>query len=68
MFSSSTDGGLTWTEPAHVETSGDRGYYSAVAITPDGSEAWLVYNAFTTPFRDDTTTHGGSSAWCCTRT
>jgi hypothetical protein len=55
MFSFSTDGGNTWSTPTSVEASGDRGYYSAVAITPDGSEAWLVYNAFTTPYVNDTT-------------
>jgi hypothetical protein len=53
-FSFSTDGGDTWSPPTNVETPGDRGYYSAVAITPDGSEAWLVYNAFTTDFKDNT--------------
>jgi hypothetical protein len=56
MFSYSTDGGDTWSTPAPVEVSGDRGFYSAVAISPDASEAWLVYNAFTTGFVDDTTT------------
>ena len=33
-------------------TRRDRGYYSAPSISPDGSDVWLVYNAFTTPFRD----------------
>jgi hypothetical protein len=55
LFSFSADGGETWSDPEAVETAGDRGYYSAVAITPDGSEAWLVYNAFTTDFVDNTT-------------
>jgi hypothetical protein len=52
MFTSSTNGGSTWTTPASVESGGDRGYYSAPAIAPDGSSVYLVYNAFTTPFRD----------------
>jgi hypothetical protein len=55
LFSFSTDGGDSWSEPEAVETSGDRGYYSAIALSPDGSEAWLVYNAFTTGFVDNTT-------------
>jgi hypothetical protein len=55
FVSSSTNGGATWTPPAAQETAGDRGYYSAIAISPDGSDAYLVYNAFTTPFRSDTT-------------
>ena len=52
MFTSSTDGGSTWQKPVPVERRGDRGYYSAPAISPDGTDTWLVYNAFTTPFRN----------------
>jgi hypothetical protein len=55
MFSTSTNGGTTWTAPRTVETAGDRGYYAAPAISPNGTDVWLVYNAFTTPFRNDTT-------------
>jgi hypothetical protein len=50
----STNGGTTWSAPVARETGGDRGYYSAIAISPNGTDAWLVYNAFTTPFRADT--------------
>jgi len=55
LFASSTNGGATWTSPRVIESAGDRGYYAAPAISPNGSDAWVVYNAFTTPFRDDTT-------------
>ena len=55
----STNGGSTWSAPAATETAGDRGYYSAIAISPDGTDAYLVYNAFTTPFRNDTTSPRG---------
>jgi hypothetical protein len=55
LFASSTDGGATWTAPAAIETAGDRGYYAAPAISPNGTDVWVVYNAFTTPFRNDTT-------------
>ena len=55
FVSISTDGGDSWSDPSASETSGDRGYYSAVAISPQGTDLYLVYNAFTTPFRDDTT-------------
>ena len=54
-FSSSVDGGNTWTSPVDVETrASDRGLYVAAAISPDGSDAWLVYNAFTTPYQTTT--------------
>jgi hypothetical protein len=55
MFATSADGGTTWTTPRTIETSGDRGYYAAPAISPNGTDVWVVYNAFTTPFRNDTT-------------
>jgi hypothetical protein len=55
LFASSTDGGATWTDPRAIETAGDRGYYAAPAISPNGTDAWVVYNAYTTPFRNDTT-------------
>jgi hypothetical protein len=55
----STNGGATWSAPAAVERAGDRGYYSAPALSPDGSDLYLVYNAFTTPLLMDTTTPRG---------
>jgi hypothetical protein len=51
MFSTSTNAGASWSGPAMVERPGDRGYYSAPAIAPNGSTVWLVYNAFTEPFK-----------------
>jgi hypothetical protein len=59
FVSHSTDGGSTWSAPAAAESAGDRGYYSAIAISPKGTDAYLVYNAFTTPFRNDTTSPRG---------
>jgi len=50
-FTSSANGGATWDAPRNVQRPGDRGYYSAPAISPNGTDVWLVYNAFTTPFR-----------------
>jgi len=55
FVSFSTNGGNTWSTPAAAESTGDRGYYSAIAISPSGTDAYLVYNAFTTPLRTDTT-------------
>ena len=56
MFTYSTGGGEpgTWSAPAAIETPGDRGYYAAPAISPNGSTVYVVYNAFTTPYRTNT--------------
>jgi hypothetical protein len=51
MFSTSTNRGSSWATPRQVEVSGDRGYYSAPAISPNGTDVWLVYNAFEEPFK-----------------
>jgi hypothetical protein len=55
LISHSTNGGTSWSTPTAVETAGDRGYYAAPALSPNGTDLYLVYNAFTTPFRNDTT-------------
>jgi hypothetical protein len=55
MFTESTNRGGTWSAPRPIETAGDRGFYTAPAIAPDGSTVYVVYNAFTTPFRNNTT-------------
>jgi hypothetical protein len=62
MFSYSNGGGDpgTWSTPTAIEAvktgpSRDRGYYAAPAISPTGGDVWVVYNAYTTPFRTDTT-------------
>lgn len=59
FVSSSTNGGKTWSTPAAVESAGDRGYYSGIAISPNGDDAFLVYNAFTTQYRNDTSSPRG---------
>jgi len=53
-FTESTDKGATWSPPRFIETKGDFGYYTAPAISPDGSNVYVVYNAFTTPYQKDT--------------
>jgi hypothetical protein len=55
-FTESTNQGRTWSAPRTVETAGDRGYYAAPAISPDGTDVYIVYNAFTTPYRTTTAT------------
>ena len=52
LFTTSTNGGDDWTPFVDVTQEGDRGYYSAPAISPNGTDVWVVYNAFTTPFRE----------------
>ena len=54
MFTTSTDGGQNWSDPREVESAGDRGYYSAAAISPDGQDVYLVYNAFLRRYQTDT--------------
>ena len=54
MLSYSTNGGDSWSDPTAISSSGDRGYYAAAAISPNGQELYLVYNAFTTPYRTNT--------------
>ena len=54
MLSYSTNGGATWSAPTAIESAGDRGYYAAPALSPDGSDLYVVYNAFLTPFRETT--------------
>jgi hypothetical protein len=54
-FAESTNRGASWSNPRAVESAGDRGYYAAPAISPNGTDVYVVYNAFTTPFRNNTT-------------
>ncbi len=54
-FTESKNGGSTWSAPLAIESAGDRGYYAAPAISPNGTDVYVVYNAFTTPYRDNTT-------------
>jgi hypothetical protein len=54
MFTKSTNGGASWSTPRAVQTAGDRGFYSAVAISPNGADVYLVYNAFLAPYQTDT--------------
>jgi hypothetical protein len=56
FVSASTDGGGSWTSPRSIESAGDRGYYSAAAISPTGDKVYVVYNAFDTFFQTTTST------------
>jgi hypothetical protein len=56
LFTESTNRGASWTAPRAIESPGDRGYYAAPAISPNGTDVYVVYNAFTTPFQPTTAT------------
>jgi hypothetical protein len=55
QFTESSNGGGTWSAPRAIQTGGDRGFYTAPAISPNGTDVYVVYNAFTTPFQTNTT-------------
>jgi hypothetical protein len=55
-FTESTNGGGTWSAPRAIEGASDRGFYTAPAISPNGTSVYVVYNAFTTPFQTTTAT------------
>lgn len=54
MFTYSTDRGDSWASPLRLGPATDRGLYAAAAISPNGRDVYVTYNAFTTPFREDT--------------
>jgi hypothetical protein len=56
LFTESTNRGATWTAPRAIEAAADRGIYTAPAISPDGTDVYVVYNAFTTAFQPTTAT------------
>jgi len=55
----STDQGDSWNDVPVPIAAGDRPYYAAVAVSPDGTDLYLVYNAFTNPYRNATTSSRG---------
>ncbi len=50
----SIDGGQTFSAPVAISQAGDRANQPAIAITPDGTQAWLAYNAYVQPWQATT--------------
>jgi hypothetical protein len=60
LLMTSTNGGASFTGPTAVPLPrGDRPYYTAPAISPNGTDLYITYNAFTTPYRTNTTARRG---------
>jgi hypothetical protein len=55
LLSMSMNRGVTWSSPENITQAGDRGFYSAGAISPTGTDIYVAYDAFPTPFRTNTT-------------
>jgi hypothetical protein len=54
LVQTSVDHGLTWSSPVDAAQAGDRPDNPAVAISPNGTDLYLVYNAYLQPFQTTT--------------
>ena len=52
LVQTSADGGTTWSAPVNAADAGDRADNPAVAISPNGTDVYLVYNAYLRPLPD----------------
>jgi hypothetical protein len=56
LVSLSGDRGASWTAPVNAAASVDRPDFPAIALAPDGSELYIVYDGFLQPFQTDNQT------------
>ena len=54
LVQTSVDSGLTWSTPVNAAEAGDRPDNPAVAISPNGTDLYLVYDGYLDPFRTTT--------------
>jgi hypothetical protein len=54
LVQTSTDQGVTWSTPVNATEGTDRPDNPAVAISPTGSDVYLVYNGYLQPFQTTT--------------
>jgi hypothetical protein len=54
MVSYSRDRGQSWSAAMAVSAGGDRPIYTAIAISPNGSDAYVTYDAFLAPYQATT--------------
>ncbi len=54
LVQTSVDHGLTWSTPVNAAEAGDRPDNPAVAISPNGTDLYLVYNGYLDPFQSTT--------------
>jgi hypothetical protein len=54
LVTTSTNGGNSWSAPVNAAEAGDRPNFPAIAISPDGTDVYLTYDAFLDPWRTTT--------------
>jgi len=54
LVQTSADQGATWSTPVNATEAGDRPDNPAVAISPNGTDVYLVYNGYLQPFQTST--------------